>query len=411
MMKRLIVCYDGTWNSPEKDSPSSNVVRMSRMISPSDDKGVVQSVYYDPGVGTGNFFDRWVGGAFGNGLEQKVKEGYLFLANNYEDGDEIYVFGFSRGAFSARSLAGFMNACGGLLKGERGLDKINEAWLYYRQKPANRDPNHFRLEMGDHINKSAAIDYLGVWDTVGALGIPWTPLNLFNAWRYSFHDTQLSKIVKNAFQALAIDEHRGPFRASLWEEPKPPIANQIVEQVWFPGAHASIGGGYLNSSISDLALRWMMKRAMANTGLQFTAEALGYFIPEAAERKFVDGATEKAQGHIRDKWKGPLYNSTTYYYPISRLCPRMRTINNEVSHQGVGIIKKFFLTTGRNNAGVFEEAIHWSAVWRVKQWKAEGLEKYDPPNLRMSLDEIRAGTLKVVEMEDESKIGVGYWKG
>jgi hypothetical protein len=410
MMKRLIVCYDGTWNSPEKNAPPSNVVRMSRMVSPSDHQGVVQSVYYDPGVGTGNTVDRWLGGAFGNGLEQKVKEGYLFLANNYEDGDEIYVFGFSRGAFSARSLVGFIGACGGLLHGEKGLNKLRDAWDYYRQPPDKREQFRFHVEIKDLVNKTPMIDCLGVWDTVGALGIPSGLFNTINRLRYSFHDTRLSRIVKHAFQALAIDEHRAAFQASLWQKPKDSVVGQIVEQVWFPGAHANIGGGYRDTSISDLTLRWMMMRAMAHTGLQFDAAALGYFVPEMAERKFVEGDVEKAGHHIEEKWKGSLYDSSLSYY-ISQFWPRMRTINNELSHMGVGPFKKFFRTSGRNAAGVFQEAVHWSAVARQKGWKGEGLEKYDPPNLRVSLDELEAGTLKKVVKAHEGEMGVAYWKG
>jgi hypothetical protein len=405
-MKRLIICFDGTWNTPEKKSPPSNVLRMARMISPSDAKKVSQVVYYDPGVGTGNFADKWLGGVFGNGLEQKVKQGYLFLAHNYESGDEIYVFGFSRGAFSARSLVGFISACGGLLKGEKGLNKLNDAWLYYRTPPEQREQYDFHVEVKDFVNQSVKIDCLGVWDTVGALGIPSTVFNFYNR-RYAFHDTKLSKIVKNAFHALAIDEHRRPFQATLWQKPEPSVENQIVEQVWFPGAHANIGGGYKNTDISDLALRWMMARVIANTKLDYDAKELGYFLPEKTERKFVKSDSDLAVSHIKDKQKGPIFDSSEQYF-VSQIWPNFRVINNQLTRVGIGPFKKFFRTSGKSGKGAFEQALHWSAQWRISNWKSSGLNAYDPPNMRVNLDDVKHQSFKLLEFMDELKPGTPY---
>src|SRR5262245_15503931 len=238
--KRLIICFDGTWNTSDNQGNPTNVTRIARAIPAFASDGVAQIVYYDSGVGTG-LLDRWIGGFIGAGLGRKIKDAYLFLAQNYQDGDEIYIFGFSRGAFTARSLAGFIGLCKGLLE-RRYLHKLEFAWQAYRTKPAKR--NMFKLY--EEIEKSVRavdINCIGVWDTVGALGIP---LGLFSNWnqrRYRFHDTELSRLVRNAFHALAIDEQRGPFVPSLWEWPKRDIENQIVEQVWFPGVHSNVGGG------------------------------------------------------------------------------------------------------------------------------------------------------------------------
>ncbi len=408
-MKRLIICYDGTWNTADNKGTPSNVVRFARMIGPSDTKGVSQVVYYDPGVGTGNFVDRIVGGTFGDGLEQKVKEGYLFLAHNYEKGDEIYVFGFSRGAFTARSLVGFIGACGGLLAGERGLNKLEAAWDYYRVPPAKRSEYEFHVEIDQLIDKSVDIHCLGVWDTVGALGIPSNLFNQVNKLRYSFHDTKLSKIVKCAFQALAIDEHRGPFVASLWQKPNPPIKDQVVEQVWFPGVHANIGGGYLNTYISDLTLRWMMARVVTHTRLQFDPKEIAYFLPEIADPKLLHRPMPDAIDHLKAKAKGELYDSLSWYL-VSRLWPRIRTLNNQLPHLGTGPIRRFFRTSARSPEGSFQEAVHWSVVWRHESGKREGLPNYDPPNLRVILDDLKAARLTEVQFADELKPGVPYQK-
>jgi uncharacterized protein (DUF2235 family) len=400
-MKRLVVCFDGTWNTADNGGSPTNVVRLARLINPVDHKGVVQTVLYDAGVGTGNFVDRIAGGALGNGLERRVKAGYLFLAQNYEKDDEIYIYGFSRGAFTARSLAGFISASRGLLY-RQDLHKLEAAWHYYRTPPKTRNSFLIHNEIERHVRTEAKITCLGVWDTVGSLGIPSDLFNTANRARYAFHDTQLSPLIAHAFQALAIDEKRGPFEAAVWEKPAKPIPKQIVEQVWFAGVHADIGGSYESSELSDLALRWMIARTIAHTGLEFDELEMRYFLPEKFyQNKKTRGAAIK---RIEEKWKGPLHESLGRYW-LSRLSPRIRIMGGQVPRLGIAPFKKLFRTSAKSKKPAFCQALHWSANRRFNDALSAGLPKYDPPNLRVAIDD-----LKLVERNNELKKGIAWEK-
>ena len=403
-MKRLVICFDGTWNTADSRGHGTNVVRLARMILPRDAAGIPQMVFYDPGVGTGNLIDKYVGGIAGEGLESHVKAGYLFLAQNYEPGDEVYIFGFSRGAFTARSLCGFIGSCRGLLQRDM-QHKIAQAWSYYRTKPAERDTVSFRSDILSSVI-AMKVKLLGVWDTVGALGIPTDWFNTYNQHRYAFHDTALSSIVENAFQALAIDEHRGPFEATLWERPSKDIADQIVEQIWFPGAHADVGGGYANSESADLSLRWMIARVTLHSGLAIERQSRAYFTPELVSDDELPPNTSRAAAitRIMEKATGVLHDSLGYYV-FSRLNPRMRTIGGAKPRLGTGPLKKVFRHPNTSTKEPFCEAIHWSAIVRMKAASAGGT-KYNPPNLRVALDDI-----PVLAMDAEVKRGQPWLKG
>jgi len=179
-----------------------------------------------------------------------------------------YLFGFSRGAFSARSLAGLIGATG-LLKRQRLAD-LSRAWSYYR-KVEDRSPADFCRRHGTESHLEVPIAFLGVWDTVGALGIPGTMLNHLIAEQYEFHDTTPSAIVRVGRQALAIDEQRDEFEPTLWTAPKPEGAD--IRQVWFAGAHADVGGGYVDRRLADIPLRWMADEAIA-CGLHLDEDTL-----------------------------------------------------------------------------------------------------------------------------------------
>ena len=236
-------------------------------------------VYYDEGVGTGPFaVDRYFGGAFGLGLDRNIREAYRFLSQMYEPGDEIYVFGFSRGAFTARSLVGYVAASGLLQRHRCSRSRERQAWRYYRTPPKARYPA-IRADLDRDVHQDLRVKCLGVFDTVGALGIPLTGLNTFNRWRYQFHDTALGSIVDNAFQALALDEPRWPFRPSVWTRP---THNRFkrVEQAWFAGGHSDVGGGNVYNGeqaaaqpLSSIALDWMIRRVEATSGLRFAEPA------------------------------------------------------------------------------------------------------------------------------------------
>ncbi|HEX6041474.1 DUF2235 domain-containing protein, partial [Longimicrobium sp.] len=198
-MRRLIVCADGTWQSDDKSGGHSitNVVKIRDAIAPRDRNGVEQIVFYDRGVGVGNWWSRVFGGAFGEGLSQNVRDCYAFLARTYQPGDELFFFGFSRGAFTVRSLAGLVRKCGILPVDD--ARQIKEAYEFYRKRgekyhPAGPLATEFRRT---HQSRETNIKCVGVWDTVGSLGVPTGgPIGMFTRNRYGFHDVRLSSAVE-----------------------------------------------------------------------------------------------------------------------------------------------------------------------------------------------------------------------
>lgn len=273
-MKRLVLCCDGTWNRADQEHDGvpcpSNVVRLAFRVA-NHDGTIPQIVYYDQGVGTGNIIDRLTGGAFGDGLEENIYDAYRFLIGNYEAGDELFVFGFSRGAFTARSLGGLIRKCG-ILK-RASVARYREAIALYRndERPDHPNPTRFRESHSATGSDPITIHFMGVWDTVGALGIPLRGLRWLTRRQHQFHDTELSKIIRNGYHALAIDEHRGPFEPTLWTHR--PKEGQTVEQVWFCGAHSDVGGGYVEHGLADVALEWMIEKAVS-AGLALHEEAV-----------------------------------------------------------------------------------------------------------------------------------------
>jgi hypothetical protein len=275
--RRLIICCDGTWNWPEPER-ETNVVRMVRALLP-DDNGVPQIIHYHEGVGTGNFLDRLLGGSTGVGLSASVKACYGFLADNYKAGDEIFLFGFSRGAFVVRSLAGMIGAVGMLRKDE--MARFAQAWNWYCQGKEKRATDIATLEkIAPKRHKDVDIECIGVWDTVGALGVPGTRIC---AQAFEFHDTALGPHVRHAFQALAIDEQRGNFQAAIWvpfdpdrrrrgaaapQAPAPAQTGpqQVLKQMWFPGVHSNVGGGYEKHGLSDTTFLWMLSELQGLLG-------------------------------------------------------------------------------------------------------------------------------------------------
>ncbi len=270
MKKKIIICCDGTWNSPDQEKDNlpipTNVVKLVRAIAPLDKQDVSQIVFYDQGVGTtGGPVDKLVGGATGMGISRNILDCYRFLANNYQKNDEIYCFGFSRGAFTARSLAGLVSEFGLLSKFD--LDKLPSVYKLSRVRPEKRQRHKLYAEV-DALranSRKPRLKFMGVWDTVGALGAPtpflgWITRKLW----VGFHDTRLANI-DYAYHALAIDERRKPFKPSIWSH----VGDSLeMKQVWFSGAHSNIGGGYPDAGLSDVAFNWMVKMAVQR-GLEF----------------------------------------------------------------------------------------------------------------------------------------------
>jgi uncharacterized protein (DUF2235 family) len=263
-MKRIVICFDGTWSKPADEAlpadgrVETNVCRFYESIRDKATDGTKQVKWYDEGVGT-KWYDRFIGGSIGAGLELNIVQGYEYLAQQYEAGDEVYVLGFSRGAYTARSLVGMIRNCG-LIYPKHLTLRVGMAYGIYRTRGDNVDSftaKTFRAAFCREIK----IKFIGVWDTVGALGIPLTVLKDVNMKFYEFHDTKLSSIVENAYHALAIDEHRQDYMATLWNPDTAP--QQKLEQRWFVGAHCDVGGGYKDRRLSDLTLSWMQQKASA----------------------------------------------------------------------------------------------------------------------------------------------------
>jgi uncharacterized protein (DUF2235 family) len=282
-MRRLVVCSDGTWNTPNRtpggEFVPSNVVRVAESVRPSAPDGTAQIVFYDPGVGTGNILDKYTGGAFGVGLSRNVQDAYRFLVHNYEEGDEIYVFGFSRGAYTVRSAVGLIRKAG-LLK-KLHADLVSDAFRLYRKRdetPDTEEARNFRAQ----YSRDVRIKFIGVWDTVGALGIPIDVFRFLSKGRYEFHDVSLSRSVDFAYHAVAIDERRGPFEPTLWEQ-HPEATEQVMEQVWFVGVHMDVGGGYRDADLSLGPFLWMADKA-STTGLAFDESALAGLQPRPGGR-------------------------------------------------------------------------------------------------------------------------------
>ena len=271
MSKRIVFCADGTWDNSGKNT---NVYRIYKAMATAAD----QVPYYDDGVGAdGTPVDQLAGGAFGASIFQKIKDGYSKIAQVYSAGDAVFLFGFSRGAYTARSLAGMIAVCG--LPTKDFSDAVVEtAFTAYRDEE-NRavllDQLNANCEMSD-----AKLKMVGVWDTVGALGIP-AVIGKVDPIAFGFLDTSLHPDVLNAYHAIAIDERRAQFPATMWTGPF--ADGQTVEQVYFAGVHCDVGGSYPDdpsgTALSDITFAWMMSKAVA-LGLAFDPGVLAaYALP------------------------------------------------------------------------------------------------------------------------------------
>jgi uncharacterized protein (DUF2235 family) len=349
--KRLVVCCDGTWNDADAGAGYTNVSRLAWAIQPIDPRdGTVQVVFYQSGVGTeGDIVDKIKGAGIGLGLSHNVRDAYTFICNNYFEGDEIFLFGFSRGAYTARSVAGLIGY-GGLV-GKRDLDRFFELWDSYRTKNGGALAN-FKDRFSNVIIKC-----IGVWDTVGSVGIPGNVDKVFRDY-YAFHNTELGAGVDFAFHALALDERRKDFVPTLWtQKPEGKARGQVLKQVWFAGVHSDVGGGYPVHGSSDVALAWMASEVEPFLGIDF--------------------AYLKARRDVSSKWSlGMLHESFEKLW-IARGEQRRTPLD-------------------RNRKGSFE-SIHPSVAERIKGGAGAFGGKYASPVLAGI--EIPAGQLSKREAE------------
>ena len=395
--KRLIVCCDGTWLNSDHalrrgqlELPS-NVTRISRAIKAQSSDGIAQVVYYLQGVGSeGGILTRVVGGATAKGLGENIREGYAFIANNYNPGDEIFLLGFSRGAFTARSIAGLMDGVGLLTKAglaswgvifedaEHRYDPhYNSAYpnVPFPNKPSVNDPRYCaELSRRGLTRLHVPVKAVAVWDTVGSLGVPRVPwlegLRLVPRalQSYKFYDTALSDLVENAFQALALDEQRAAFSPTLWEK-KSPRNRTNLRQVWFPGVHSNVGGGsYADLDLANITLAWMIAQL----------EVFIDFNPDYVREQFA-----AAQDYYKQSGQGPrpwsfgeIYNSMTGIYGLGG-----RAVRTPGMYKRTDPLTQ--RATGKSLRDTYEY-IHPSARSR-RELDGPGVQdrgSYDPPALR-----------------------------
>lgn len=352
---RLIVCFDGTWNTPDQAGEPTNVVKILRAIA-CESGGKRQVVFYDKGVGTGGVLDRLAGGASGKGLTQNMIDGYRFLANNYTKNDEIYIFGFSRGAYTARALAGLINFLGLFSPLHLGSDLAKGIDLYRKRGSSQMTADQSLAELLQNVERASPvpIDLLGVWDTVGSLGIPGDLFRRLLAKKYYFHDVQLGPTVQVALHALAIDEKRAQFPPTLWVRNRGEDApsQQVVEQAWFPGVHSNVGGSYRDSGLSDVALDWMIRRVKEFTSLRFNEE----YIAAHINPRPIDGRGIESRSKLYLGSKG---------FPYQRLLMQLTPNGEGLGHWFRDHFKKFDRRSIVPEGSVpIGERIHISALQR-----------------------------------------------
>lgn len=256
MPKNIVVFSDGTGQEGGRRY-NTNVYKLFNM---SEDRTSGQIAFYDRGLGTG--WRKITGNVGGMGISRNIKECYEFIFQNYTAGDRIYLFGFSRGAATVRSLSGFIHLFGILPKSR--ADLIEQAYRIYRIRNRRKREKKAREFIARNHTMWCKIRFLGVWDTVAALGVPFKSIDVIldklPFLRHRFHDFRLSPSVENAYHALAIDDERLTFHPVLWKPEK--TSYQDIKQVWFCGVHTDVGGGYKEQELSDIPLVWMMQMAV-----------------------------------------------------------------------------------------------------------------------------------------------------
>ncbi|MCG8617125.1 MAG: DUF2235 domain-containing protein, partial [Desulfobacterales bacterium] len=327
MGRSLIICCDGTGNEIKENQ--SNVLKFYRLIK----KDETQLGFYDPGVGTISNSNAWArfknkakgvfGLSTGYGLDTNVLEAYRFLANNYQDGDQIYLFGFSRGAYTIRVLAGFLNMVG-LLKVHN--DNLFSYALTAYKQASNRDDLSIAWRFQEVMDtKRITIRFMGCWDTVGSVIVP-RPDRLYLPSLETLPYTLQNPCVKSFRHAMSIDERRRMFRLMPWKEggifkPHPFVKDddaqeQDVKQVWFSGVHSDIGGGYPEgeSGAAKIPLKWMVDEAREN----------GIIFRENMVQRLVEGKTPKksSRNYVAPDPNAALHDSMNMAWALLEILPK-----------------------------------------------------------------------------------------
>jgi uncharacterized protein (DUF2235 family) len=366
-MKRIVILIDGTWNN-ERQSDITNIAKLdpgdhtvagNPLIKATAANGIEQKVFYHEGVGSEpDIVKKVLGGAIGLGLKQIIKDAYTTLVQNYAGGDEIYILGFSRGAYAARALAGLIGASG--IQRTPDPQGFEVAWSHYRVDPKARQGEKppgahdkkaidaFKtLVAQDQLHVDTPIKCVGVFDTVGSYGIP-AGFGFAALARYivlkdlGFHDTKFGKHIDFGLHAVAVDERRRPFVPTFWTARKDNPPRGHVEQTWFAGVHCNVGGGYTDAGLSDRALVWMIARLQALTGLEFDNGRVTALLHPNLDGEVVDSSVG---------------------WVVDQLLPHSRAIlsPNAIDHGAL------FNSENPNEVHI-NERVHWSV-----------LKKYDRP--------------------------------
>jgi len=311
MSKNIVICCDGTGNEFSKNN--SNVVKLYSVL----DQGANQISYYHPGLGTmgsknalsaiGKWWTKIIGLAFGYGLSENIADAYQFLMRNYEDGDRIYVFGFSRGAYTARALAGLLHMFGLLTKG-------NEALIPYAIRLAKQKNPDFNLiyKFKDTFSNPCKTHFLGVFDTVASVGL------IYNAVHFPY--TTKNPDLNVVRHSMSIDERRAFFRQDQFTKATP---DQDIKQVWYSGVHCDVGAGYpeLESGLSKISLKWMLEEAKQN----------GLLVDEYKERNMLGDNPH----YIKPDPKGMLHKSLKRWWWIGEIMPKIHNSSTVVNGETV----------------------------------------------------------------------------
>ncbi|MBV9563028.1 MAG: DUF2235 domain-containing protein [Bradyrhizobium sp.] len=404
-MKRIIILIDGTWNDEGKGN-DTNIAKLdpnyeaagAPLIKPVAADGTEQRAFYHDGVGNDpDLLKRLLGGAIGIGLRKIVQEGYQKVVENYALGDQIFILGFSRGAYAARALAGLIGASG--LQRTPGPNGFDVVWNHFRvapevragAKPASSGDqkaiDSFQTAAAQNaVDPAPRVRCVGVFDTVGSYGVP-AGIGLAALGRYftlaflGFHDTEIGRHVDFGLHAVAVDERRRPFVPTFWTAPKgqPPLAH--VEQTWFAGVHCNIGGGYPDAGLSDRALIWMIARLQALTGLEFDVERV-----KAVTRPNIDG-------EVVDSAKGWIVDET---FPYGRII-----LSPDAIEHGA------FMNRRNPAEEHVNERVHWSAIEkRGRKCTVFGVRDtpYAPSNMPMPAD-IRPDQIAEITAEESALLG------
>jgi uncharacterized protein (DUF2235 family) len=269
MSKNIVILVDGTWQSADSNY-KTNIYKLQSMLPDNDQQ---QVCYYQDGIGSKGILRKVWKGLIGSGINQQIVNAYAFLVEQYQPGDKIFLFGFSRGAYSVRSLAGMIYNIG-ILQTSDTKQMVKGFELYRSDGHPDTDQTAIAFRKAfSYPRDQIDIQFLGVYDTVGELGIPLKLFKSLNYSKYNFHDTKLNKLIKVARHALAIDEHRNDFKPTFWQT----HAETNSQQRWFVGAHSDVGGGYKEAGLSDIALQWMLSEAL-NCGLRLAVKDSDIFL-------------------------------------------------------------------------------------------------------------------------------------